>query len=211
MQSIHIQLSVIYSMSRSCQTLLDILLHQPNVSNSLYPPPPPLFRPYQDFIRLVGDIIRGVEGWGGGVLHQIFGSWVQHATKIETQSDLRFCKNEGWNRFKINEKGGQLDWKSRRKLIQNAYNLLNNTFWWNIRPTLGPSISGTKDKPIFFLQKQGANWIVLRYKIGTQSMVNPQNRDPHSRTSLPTPCMGVPTLGNNTSINTPPSDAQESL
>ncbi len=32
--------------------------------------------------------------------------------------------------------------------------MLNNTFWWNVRPTLGLSISGTKcdhdrDKPIF--------------------------------------------------------------
>ncbi len=38
-------------------------------------------------------------------------------------------------------------------------------------PTLGPSISGTKcdrDKP-FFLQKEGVFWVVLRYKIGTQS------------------------------------------
>ncbi len=32
------------------------------------------------------------------------------------QSDVRFCKNEGSNIFKINVKGGQLD----RKLIQNA-------------------------------------------------------------------------------------------
>ncbi len=36
------------------------------------------------------------------------------------QSDLRFCDNEGSNRFKINEKGGQLDRKYRRKFIQNA-------------------------------------------------------------------------------------------
>ncbi len=33
---------------------------------------------------------------------------------------LRFWENEGSKRSKINEKGGQLDWKSRRKLIQNA-------------------------------------------------------------------------------------------
>ncbi len=30
-----------------------------------------------------------------------------------TQSDLRFCENEGSKRFKINEKGGQLDNKLR--------------------------------------------------------------------------------------------------
>ncbi len=36
-----------------------------------------------------------------------------------TQSDLKFCKNEGSIRPKTNEKGGQLDWK----LIQNGKNL----------------------------------------------------------------------------------------
>ncbi len=47
---------------------------------------------------------------------------------IWTQSEVTFCENEGSNRFKINEKGDQLDRKTRRKLIQNAYNMLNNTF-----------------------------------------------------------------------------------
>ncbi len=42
------------------------------------------------------------------------------------------------------KKEGQFDRKSRSKLIQNASNLLNNTFWWKIRPTLGPSISEPK-------------------------------------------------------------------
>ncbi len=55
-----------------------------------------------------------------GVLHQIFGAWVQHAKTTWTQSDIRFCENEGSNRFKINEKGGHLDRKYRRKFIQNA-------------------------------------------------------------------------------------------
>ncbi len=67
---------------------------------------------------------------------------------------------EWWSkRSKINEKWGQLDRKSSRKLIQNAYKLLNNTFWWNIRPTLGPGISGTKcdrDKLIFFCKSRGS-------------------------------------------------------
>ncbi len=79
-----------------------------------------------------------------GVLHQIFGKRVQHIIQNWTESDLRFRKNEGSKRFKINGKGVQLDRKSRRKLIQNASKLLDNTFWWNIRPTLGSSISGTK-------------------------------------------------------------------
>ncbi len=39
------------------------------------------------------------------------GTWVQHAKKNWTQSDIRFCENEGSNRFKINEKCGHLDRK----------------------------------------------------------------------------------------------------
>ncbi len=54
------------------------------------------------------------------VLYQIFGSWFQHAIQNWTQSDLRFCRNEGSKRSKINEKGGQLDRTPRRKLIQNV-------------------------------------------------------------------------------------------
>ncbi len=42
---------------------------------------------------------------GRGVLHQIFCNWVQHAIKNWTQSDIRFCKNEGSKRSKTNEKG----------------------------------------------------------------------------------------------------------
>ncbi len=53
---------------------------------------------------------------------------VQHAKQNWTQLDLRFCEKEGSKRFKIYEKGGQLDQQLKRKLIQNAYNLLNNTF-----------------------------------------------------------------------------------
>ncbi len=44
------------------------------------------------------------------------------------------------------------------KLMQNALNLLNNTFWRKIRPPLGPNISGTKcdrDKPIFSAERGG--------------------------------------------------------
>ncbi len=42
--------------------------------------------------------------------------------KTWTQSDIRFCENEGSKRFKINEKGSQMDRKSMRKLIQNHEN-----------------------------------------------------------------------------------------
>ncbi len=41
-----------------------------------------------------------------GVLHQMFGNWVQYAITIWTQSDLRFCKNEGSKRSRFNEKVG---------------------------------------------------------------------------------------------------------
>ncbi len=44
--------------------------------------------------------------WGGGRLHNIFGSWVQHTEKNWIQSDLRFHENERSKKFKINEKGG---------------------------------------------------------------------------------------------------------
>ncbi len=63
---------------------------------------------------------------------------------------------------------GQKDLKSMKKgsigskikgiLIQNTLHLLNNTLWWNIRPTLGPTISGTKcdrDKQIFSAERGG--------------------------------------------------------
>ncbi len=59
-------------------------------------------------------------------------------------------------RSKINEKEGQLDRISIRKLIQNALKLLNNTFWWIIRPNLGQRISGTKcdrDTPILSVER----------------------------------------------------------
>ncbi len=41
----------------------------------------------------------------GGVLHQIFGTRVQHMEKKWTQSDLNFCINEGVKKFKLMEKG----------------------------------------------------------------------------------------------------------
>ncbi len=65
---------------------------------------------------------------GGGVLHQIFGTRVQHANFFGTQSDLSYCENEGSNRFKINEKEGHLDRKSRRKDLNSvkSYILVKN-------------------------------------------------------------------------------------
>ncbi len=57
---------------------------------------------------------------GDSVLHQIFGTQVQHMNKNWTQSALRFCENEESNRLKINEKVGQLD----QKLRENLYKML---------------------------------------------------------------------------------------
>ncbi len=59
----------------------------------------------------------------------MFGNQAQHAIKNCARSDQRFCKNGGSERSKINEKGGQLDRKSRRTFIQNALKQLNHTFW----------------------------------------------------------------------------------
>ncbi len=53
---------------------------------------------------------------GGGVLHQIFGSRVQHAKTDWTQFALKFCKNEGSNRSKINEKRGSIGLKIKMKI-----------------------------------------------------------------------------------------------
>ncbi len=55
-------------------------------------------------------------------------------------------------------KKGSIGLKIKGKFIQNASNLLNNTFWWTNRPTLGPSIFGTKcdkDKSIFSAESGG--------------------------------------------------------
>ncbi len=59
----------------------------------------------------IGSATGQSSGGGGVVLHQIFGTCVHHANKNWTQSDLRFCENEGSKRFKINKKRGQLDRK----------------------------------------------------------------------------------------------------
>ncbi len=88
-----------------------------------------------------------------------------------TQSDIRFCENEGSIRFKINEKGGHLDRKSRRKFIQNTSNLLIIIHFGEILDHLYVLVSlelNLIKANRFFLQKDGVNRIVLRYKIGTQ-------------------------------------------
>ncbi len=56
--------------------------------------------------------------WGGG----------QHVMKKWTQQDLRLCKNDGSKRSNNNVKGGQQDRKSRRKLVQIASKVSNDSF-----------------------------------------------------------------------------------
>ncbi len=95
------------------------------------------------------------------------------------------------NRYKMNEKGGQMDLTSRRKIIENALNLLNSTFWWKNRPTLGQL--NVKETNRFFLQKEGS--IRLRYKKWPNWTENPPKRGSSPRNFLPCPSMGVPTPG----------------
>ncbi len=67
---------------------------------------------------------------------------------------------ESWIADYCHVSGDSIDRKSRWKFIQMLKNSqIIHTFWWKIRPTLGPSISGTKcdkDKPIFFYRKRGS-------------------------------------------------------
>ncbi len=51
-----------------------------------------------------------------GVLYQLFGREVQHTIIKRTQSDIKFCKNEGSIRSKTNEKGGQIGSKIETKI-----------------------------------------------------------------------------------------------
>ncbi len=55
---------------------------------------------------------------------------VKQAIQIAYQADI----------FKKSLKRESIGLKIKEKLIQYAFKkLLNNTFWWKIRPTLGPS------------------------------------------------------------------------
>ncbi len=66
----------------------------------------------------------------GGVLHQIFSSRIQQMKKNWTQSDLKFCENEGSKRFKINETRGSIGSKIKEKIDTKCLkSVKNNTFW----------------------------------------------------------------------------------
>ncbi len=56
---------------------------------------------------------------GGEVLHQIFGTQVEHVIQIWTQSDLRFCENNGSKDLKSMKKGS-FGSEIKGKFIQNA-------------------------------------------------------------------------------------------
>ncbi len=53
--------------------------------------------PIRNLILNTGTLTDG----SNVLLHQIFGTCVQHAKKTWTKSDIRFCENEGSNRFKM--------------------------------------------------------------------------------------------------------------
>ncbi len=63
---------------------------------------------------------------GGEVLHQIFGREVMHAIKKWTQSNLKFCKNEGSIRSKTNKKRGPIGSKIEMKIDAKWRKLMQN-------------------------------------------------------------------------------------
>ncbi len=84
----------------------------------------------------------------------------------------------GQNDLRSMEKG--VNWIEN--LGENRYKMLQNSeivhFDEKFRPSLGPSLSGTKhdrDK-LIFPQKEGVNEIMLMHKLGTQSERNSQTR-----------------------------------
>ncbi len=82
-------------------------------------------------------------------LHQIFGTGgggLGSSTQWKkwTQLDLRVFLNEESNISNNNEKGGQQDQKSKRKVVQIASKVSNDRFLWKNRSTLGQIISGIK-------------------------------------------------------------------
>ncbi len=67
-------------------------------------------------------------------------------------------KKEGSKSSKINEKCVSIGLKITEKIDTKCLKMLNNTFWWKIRPIFNPSISGTKydrDKLIFSAERGG--------------------------------------------------------
>ncbi len=65
---------------------------------------------------------------------------------------LKVCKNDGSIRSKINEKGGQLDWKLRQKVMQNGEN------WCKILKT-----KCDRHKLIFAAERAGQSDLVASY------------------------------------------------
>ncbi len=85
--------------------------------------------------------------WGGYFTKLSVGGCRVRWKKL-TQSDLNFWKNKGSNRSQNNKNSLSLDWKLRKRLVENASKWSNNRFWGKLYHI----ISGTKcdrDKLIF--------------------------------------------------------------
>ncbi len=84
----------------------------------------PVFTVHNDgMVRVVAQCVLPSPWGGGGVtssIVQLFGSQVQHAKIILDLIGFKFCENEGWNRFKINEKG--VNWIENQG--ENLYKML---------------------------------------------------------------------------------------
>ncbi len=80
---------------------------------------------------------------------------------------------KGQNILKLMGKG--VYWiENERQIDTKCLKLLNNTFWWKITTTLGPSISRTKcdgDKSIFSAEKGGQSDCVEVLKISKKGVI----------------------------------------
>ncbi len=71
-----------------------------------------------DWFPIVRTMSESTGGWGYFAKFSV-GMFARDKIKW-TQSDLKFSKSEGSIRTKTNEKGGQLDRKLRRKMMQHG-------------------------------------------------------------------------------------------
>ncbi len=84
-------------------------------------------------------------------------------------------------------KMGLIGSESKETVDTKCIIIIQYTFWWKIRPSLGPSIAGTKcdrDKLIFSAARRCQS-NCDENKIKIQSDRKSQNWDHHRRTSLP--------------------------
>ncbi len=147
------------------------------------------------FSLILDPFDRRGGGGGGLVLHQIFGTWVQHTNKIWTQLDQRFCENEVSKRFKIKEKEGQLN----RKLRENLDKMLKickiihfGEKLHQLYVLVSLELNVIRDEPISFSRKRGSIALFWGIKLEPNRIENPWNGGHHHGTSLPCPSMEVP-------------------